>query len=109
MHPVSIWKSRRNQPSVLLTDSDRAGRALYVRCKDFKHADSEVNDLVLLTQALWSKIERQLLVLRKTASSLADNYQELQNQMLDRLHSKIEELMTKVDKFQTITSFRRCV
>lgn len=87
----------------------RAGKALHARCKDFKYVDKEVKDLVLLTAALSGRIDRQLLVLRRTCSSLPETYQDLQEQMLDRLRSKIEELMSTVGKFQTITQFQRCV
>lgn len=102
-------RSRRSQLSFGHLPFTRAGRALHARCNNFQNADDEVKDLVLLTAALSGRIDRQLLVLRRTCSSLPETYLDLQEQMLDRLQSKIKELMSKVDRIQTITEFQRCV
>ena len=71
----------------------------------------EVTELCLVLRALWSRIQRQILVLRniEIANNLGEELQYLQWQMLGVLQSRLQELTTKIDKLANASVLRRCV
>jgi hypothetical protein len=88
---------------------NRAGKAIHTFHDDFKDADQEVKDQMLIAAALWGRTEPQLLVLRRTAASLGERYLYLQEEMLRRLEVKLKELVTKSEKLLTMSSFQKYV
>ena len=82
---------------------------MHAFCHDFKDADQEVKDQMLIAAALWGRIEPQLLVLRRTAASLGERYLKLQDEMLERLEAKLKNLVTRVEKLLTMPSFQKYV
>lgn len=88
---------------------NRAGKAFDAFRKDFKHAQEEVKDQITVAAALWSRIEPQLLVLRRTASLLGERFLNLQDEMLARLQTKLKDLVARSEKLLTTPSFRRYV
>lgn len=67
-----------------------------------------MQELLLLVRAVWARIERQVLVLRRTASSLGDEYQYVQSRMLAILQMRLLELIKITEKFSKSSSFERC-
>lgn len=88
---------------------NRAGKAFHAFRSDFGNADQEVKDQMLIADALWGRIEPQLLVLRRTASSLGETYLNLQEEMLGRLEVKLKNLVTQAEKLLTMSSFQKYV
>ena len=80
---------------------------MHAFCHDFKDADQEVKDQMLIAAALWGRIEPQRLVLRRTAPSLGERYLNLQEEMLGRLEVKLKDLVARVEKLLTMPSFQK--
>ena len=88
---------------------NRAGKAFDTFRKDYKHAQRENQDQILIAAALWSRIEPQLLVLRRTASSLGERFLSLQDEMLGLLETKLKALVTRSEKLLVTPSFQKYV
>jgi len=88
---------------------NRAGKALHAFRDDFKNSQQELKDQMLIAAALWGRVKPQLLVLRRTAPSLGEEYLNLQIEMLERLERKINDLTTKSEKLLTMPSFQKYV
>lgn len=88
------------------TYQNRAGKAFYAFQHDFKEAEDEIKDQVVIATALWSRIEPQLLVLRRTASSLGERFLSLQEELLVRLNTRLNDLVARSEKLLVTPSFR---
>jgi len=76
----------------------RYGQILVKSCKSYKHADQETRESLLQIEALWSKIQRQLQLLRDIWPSLDEDYQIHQNSILQVLHDKVQAATSLVDR-----------
>ena len=92
-----------------LTDINRAGKALRDFRDDFKNAQQELKDQMLVAAAIWGRVMPQLLVLRRTAPSLGEEYLNLQIEMLERLERKLKGLTSQAEKLLTMPSFQKYV
>lgn len=65
--------------------------------RSYKHADKEIRELILDIHALSYKIQVQLIYLRNVWSSLDEEYQIIQNTLLDRLEGNFRTAISLLD------------
>jgi hypothetical protein len=65
--------------------------------KSYNNADREIGESILMIEARWLKIQRQLNLLQKIWPSLEDDYQLHQNSVLHVLHGKLQAAVSLID------------
>lgn len=71
----------------------RYGNILVGLYRDYKDAESVVNEMMLQVEILWYRTERQLDFLRLHWNMLSKSHQLLQNRLLHTLHSKLSDFV----------------
>jgi hypothetical protein len=110
VHQVSDRSSKRNVDGKLIPlIFKRAGKAIHAFRDDPRDAQQELKDQMLIAAALWGRVKPQLLVLRRTAPSLGEEYLNLQIELLDCLERKLKDLTSQSEKLLTMPSFQKYV
>ena len=86
-----------------MTDCNRYGRQLIKLCRDNRHLESEIVEILLTIEGIWLKTETQLQSLRSIWSSLRSELQVHYTEALDNLQIKLLAAIKSVEAFCDVT------
>jgi hypothetical protein len=79
--------------------SFRYGKILIDTCSTFKNADRELSERVLRIESCWKRTSLQLDFLGQVWDDLDKEHQDIQNEILAILNTKLANSNSKVDSF----------
>ncbi|KAI9713713.1 MAG: hypothetical protein M1812_006551 [Candelaria pacifica] len=97
MEPVSLAFAVAGVADICL----KYGKILAGKYQSYRNAEKEVDELVLILNSNWLKIEYQIEILRKIWDSLGWRLQQHQAETLQVLQSKLQDAIIKVDSIKS--------
>ncbi|KAH0559348.1 hypothetical protein GP486_004136 [Trichoglossum hirsutum] len=77
----------------------RYGKCLIDTCSAFKNADNEISERILRIESCWKRTSLQLDFLGRVWEDLDVDHQDIQNEILTVLHSKLAAAGSKINSF----------
>ncbi|KAK4463515.1 hypothetical protein QBC42DRAFT_265427 [Cladorrhinum samala] len=77
------------------------GNDLITKYKTFRDADAKLEELVVRIEICWRRVTSQVSVTKQLASTMSQDYNNLQQRILRVLDNKLTEVELKVSEFST--------